>query len=167
MNLSVLYNLSYGMYIVGAFDGNRPVGCVINTCIQITSEPPTIAISLNKNNYTLEAIRKNKRFSISILSVESDPLLISVFGFQSSRTADKYADFGYTELDGTPIPGGMYSGRLVAEAKDFIDCGTHVLVVASLIDTAEGDGIPMTYKYYHDVIKGRAPKNAPTYMAPE
>ena len=52
MDVTVLYNLTYGLYVVGAMDGERPVGCVINTCFQVTSQNPIIAISLNKNNYT-------------------------------------------------------------------------------------------------------------------
>jgi len=63
MDITVLFKLTYGLYVVGAMDGERPVGCIINTCFQVTSQNPILAISLNKNNYTLEAIRKGKRFS--------------------------------------------------------------------------------------------------------
>ena len=56
MDKSVLYGLSYGMYVVGASDAGRPVGCIINTCIQITSDEPVLAVSLNKHNYTLSAV---------------------------------------------------------------------------------------------------------------
>lgn len=62
MDLTVLYQLSYGVYIVGANDGGRPTGCVINTCMQITSSPQTIAISLNKENYTYDVIRRTNQF---------------------------------------------------------------------------------------------------------
>ena len=62
MDPKVLYNLSYGVYIVGAFKDGRPVGCTINTCFQITAKNPVLAISLNKNNFTLEAIKGTGRF---------------------------------------------------------------------------------------------------------
>lgn len=165
MDLTVLYNLTYGLYLVGAFMEGRPVGCTINTCFQITSEDPHLAISLNKNNYTLEAIRENKRFSLSILAEDSDPMLIGRFGFMSSRDTDKYEPFGYEVKDYVPCVNGKFAGRLIMEAEQFVDCGTHVLVIARLLNTYKGSGTPMTYAYYHNVIKGKAPKTAPTYRA--
>ena len=56
MDITVLFKLTYGLYVVGAYDGLRPVGCIINTCFQVTSQNPILAISMNKNNYTLKAI---------------------------------------------------------------------------------------------------------------
>lgn len=164
MDTTVLYQLTYGLYIVGAFKDGRAVGCVINTCFQVTSQNPLMVISLNKNNYTLEAIREFKRFSLSILAEDSNAAQIGTFGFRSSRDTDKYAGYGFDVLAGTPCVKGKFAGRLVLEAEQFIDCETHVLVVARLIDTEAGSGIPMTYAYYHKVIKGKAPKNAPTYQ---
>lgn len=167
MDLTVLYNLTYGLYIVGAFKDGRPMGCVINTCFQITSENPMLAVSLNKTNDTLSAIRQNKRFSLSILAEDSDPSLIGRFGFMHSSTTDKYEGFGFEIKDYVPCVRGNFAGRLILEAEQFVDCGTHVLVLARLIDTVKGEGTPMTYAYYHKVIKGTAPKSAPTYRAEE
>lgn len=163
MDTTVLYNLTYGLYVVGAFKDGRPVGCVINTCFQVTSDNPLLAISLNKANYTLEAIREFKRFSLSIIAEDSDPSVIGAFGFRSSREVDKYEAYGYEVLAGTPCVKGKFAGRLVLEAEQFVDCETHVIVIGRLIDTQQGAGTPMTYAYYHNVIKGKAPKNAPTY----
>lgn len=167
MDLTVLYNLTYGLYILGAFKDGRAMGCVINTCFQVTSENPMVAVSLNKTNDTLGAIRENKRFSLSILSEDSDPMLIGRFGFFHSSETDKYEGFGYTLKDFVPCVNGKFCGRLLLEAKEFVDCGTHMLVLARLIDTVKGEGVPMTYAYYHNVIKGKAPKSAPTYRAEE
>ena len=167
MEPTVLYNLTYGLYVVGVMDGARPVGCVINTCYQVTSQNPILAISLNKNNFTLDAIRRNRRYSLSILNEDSDPTVIGTFGFHSSRDTDKYADFGYTPCNGTPLVNGTFAGRLILDAINYVDCGTHVLVVAKVVDTVPGQGTPMTYEYYHRVVKGRAPKTAPTYAGDE
>lgn len=164
MDLTVLFNLTYGLYVVGAMDGQRPVGCIINTCFQVTSKDPVLAISLNKDNYTNQAIHRNPDFSLSIIAEDTDPLVISVFGFQSSCTVDKYADFGCDYAQGIPLVKGNFAGRLILHAFDFIDCGTHEVILARLADTIPGSGVPMTYAYYHSVIKGRAPKNAPTYV---
>ncbi len=163
MDTTVLYNLTYGLYIVGAFMDGRAVGCTINTCFQVTSQNPLVAICLNKNNYTLEAVRQNKRFSLSILAEDSDPMLIGRFGFTTSRDTDKYEPFGMEVVDMVPCVKGKFAGRLILEAEKFVDCETHDIVVARLVDTVPGSGIPMTYAYYHNVIKGTAPKNAPTF----
>lgn len=167
MDPTVLYNLSYGLYIVGAFKDGRPVGCTINTCFQITSENPSVAVSLNKSNYTLEAIKENKLFSVSIIAEDTDVSIIGRFGFTSSSDTDKYAPTGYDVIGFTPCVRGRFAGRLILEADQFVDCGTHVLVIARVIDTVKGEGVPMTYAYYHNVVKGKEPKTAPTYRAEE
>lgn len=164
MDTTALFSISYGLYIVGTMDGRRPVGCTINTCFQVTSENPLLAISLNKNNYTLDAIRRNKRFSLSVVAEDTDNLIIATFGFSSSRTVDKYEDFGYRMLRDVPIVNGKFCSRLVLDVVNFVDCETHVVVVARLIDAVKEEGVPMTYEYYHRVVKGKAPKNAPTYV---
>lgn len=165
MDSNALYDITYGLYVVGCYSDDKPAGCIINTCFQVTSENPSLAICLNKKNFTLDCIRKNPRFSISIISEDTDPMIISLFGFRSSRDADKYADFGYDELDGTPAVKGSFCGRLILDAVNFVDCGTHIIVIGKLVSSYGGSGTPMTYAYYHNVIKGNAPKNAPTYRA--
>lgn len=164
MDLKVLQNLSYGVFIVGAFMKGRAVGCTVNTCFQVTAQDPVLAISLNKSNFTLEAVRETGRFSVSILSEDSDPMLIGRFGFFSSRDTDKYEGFGYDVVDYVPCVKGSFAGRLILETVNTVDCGTHVLVLARLTDTVEGTGIPMTYSYYHNVIKGKEPSTAPLYQ---
>ena len=165
METNALYNITYGLYVVGCYSDGKPAGCIINTCFQVTSENPTLAICLNKKNHTLECIKKNPRFCVSIISEETDPMIISSFGFRSARDVDKYTDFGYDELDGTPAVKGNFCGRLILDAINFIDCGSHVIVIGKLVASHGGNGTPMTYAYYHKVIKGSAPKNAPTYRA--
>ena len=167
MDITVLFKLTYGLYVVGAMDGERPVGCIINTCFQVTSQNPILAISLNKNNYTLDAITRAGRFSLSILAEDTNPAIISSFGFCSSCDNDKYADYGYDMTEGAPMVKGKFAGRLVLDALNFVDNETHVVVLARLVDTVKGEGTPMTYDYYHRVVKGKAPKNAPTYVAEE
>ena len=131
----------------------------------MTSENPILAISLNNNNFTLDAIKRNKRFSLSIIAEESDTSVIGQFGFCSSRTVDKYADYGYDVVEGAPLVKGTFAGRLILDALTFVDNETHVVVMARLVETVKGEGTPMTYDYYHRVVKGKAPKTAPTFVA--
>ena len=162
MSSNALYDITYGLYVVGCYSDGKPAGCVINTCFQVTSENPTLAICLNKKNFTLDCIKRNPRFSLSIIAEDTDPFVIS---FRSSRDADKYADFGCEDLDGAPAVKGKFCGRLILDAINFVDCGTHVIVIGKLVTSYPGEGTPMTYAYYHRVIKGKAPKNAPTFRA--
>lgn len=166
MDTNVLSQLTYGMYIIGVYDGKRAAGCIANTCFQITSAVPRVAVSLNKSCNTLQAIRRAERFSISIISENTDPLLIGTFGFSSSHDHDKYADVGLYDLGGTPMVSGSMAGRLVVHVEQYVDCDTHMLVIGRVTDAEAGTGHPMTYAYYHNVIKGSAPKSAPTYRPP-
>ena len=84
--------------------------------------------------------------------------------YRSSRDCDKYEDFGYTTVEGAPIVNGKFAGRLILDAINFVDNETHYVVFARLVETVQGEGTPMTYDYFHRVIKGKAPKNAPTYV---
>ena len=161
MDKSIFRDVSYGMYVVTT----QNAGCIINTMTQITSENPIISISLNKNNYTNEQIKKEKKFAVSIISEKTNPNLISVFGFSSSKENNKFENFEYEEINNIKVLKEQTIGYLICEVVDIIDCETHDIFLGRVIDAKnENDNIPMTYKYYHEVVKGKAPKTAPTYI---
>jgi flavin reductase (DIM6/NTAB) family NADH-FMN oxidoreductase RutF/rubredoxin len=164
MDNKVLRDISYGMYVVTANYNNRFVGCTINTLTQITSKNPIISISLNKDNYTNEAIKNTKRFVVNILSEKTSHEVINTFGFKTSKDVDKFRDCEYEIKDQLPILKEEICGYLICEVLNVIDAETHDVILARIIDMNKiSDNIPMTYKYYHEVIKGITPKNAPTY----
>ena len=161
MDKNIFRDVSYGMYVVTT----QNAGCIINTMTQITSENPIISISLNKNNYTNEQIKNEKKFAVSIISEKTNPNLISVFGFSSSKENNKFKNFEYEEINNIKVLKENTTGYLICEVVDIIDCETHDIFLGRVIETKkENDNIPMTYKYYHEVVKGKAPKNAPTYI---
>ena len=164
-NKSVLWNLSYGVYIVSSMDNDKPIGCVANSIMQLTHD--CIAISLNHQNYTNEVIKKTKKLAISILCTDVEENLIPVFGFTSSRNTDKFNNAKYKIIDNLPII-EQANGYITLEVSQEIELETHTLFIAKIVG---GDILnnknPMTYKYYHDVIKGKAPKTAPTYIEEE
>ena len=161
MDKNIFRDVSYGMYVVTT----QNAGCIINTMTQITSENPIISISLNKNNYTNEQIKNENKFSVSIISEKTNPNLISVFGFSSSKENNKFENFEYEEINNIKVLKENTTGYLICEVVDIIDCETHDIFLGRVIETKkENDNIPMTYKYYHEVVKGKAPKNAPTYI---
>jgi flavin reductase (DIM6/NTAB) family NADH-FMN oxidoreductase RutF len=168
MNNNVFRNLSYGVYVVSTKDGDRNTGCVANSAMQITSSPATVAVSINHDNYTNQCIQKTGKFSVSILSTESDPQLIGKFGFQSGRDADKYDGVEHEIVEGIPVLKDT-CGYIVCRVIDTMETNTHTVFLGEVIEgDVYGSGlIPMTYAYYHGVIKGKSPKNAPTYLPEE
>ncbi len=167
MDLTALYKVSYGLYIVSSAAADKLNGQVANAIMQISAEPPTVAISINKQNLTHELIAKSGKFAVSILA-ESTPMeLIQKFGFKSGRQIDKLADTSYRlGQTGAPIILENTVGYLEAELVNTLDGGTHTVFLGRIVDCDHlGDENPMTYAYYHQVKRGRAPKTAPTYQA--
>lgn len=95
MNQKALWNLSYGVYIVSVWDGERPTGCVVNSAMQITAEPATVAISVHHDNYTNGCIEKTGRFAITVLSEKTEPSIIGTFGFQTGKEINKFDSVKY------------------------------------------------------------------------
>ncbi len=168
MDKKILRDISYGVYFVTSNLDDKKVGCVINTLTQITSEDPIITISLNKENYTNQIIKKRKQFAVSIASELTSKEVISTFGYRSSKEIDKYEHTIYEIINNLPVIKENTCGYIIAEVIDIIDCNTHDIFVAKIIDMKKvNDNTPMTYKYYHEKLKGTSPKNAPTYEEKE
>lgn len=165
MNPFVTRNLSYGVYVIGTKDGDRPVGCIANSAMQITSSPITVAISINHDNYTNQCIEKTGKFSISILSVNCDPKIIGKFGYFSSKDVNKYEEHPYKIIEDVPVIDEC-CGYMVFRVINKMETSTHTVFLGEMVEgDLRNDEIPMTYSYYHKVIKGVSPKNAPTYIA--
>ena len=166
MNLKALYKLSYGLYVVSSKKGNRLNGQVANSVFQVTSEPPTIAVSINKNNLTHEFIKESKVLAVSVLSRDTPLSFIGHFGFKSGRDINKFEGISY-EMDETqaPVLTGNTVAYLEARVTQELDVGTHTIFIGELVgaDIVE-EGDPMTYAYYHQVKRGTTPKRAPTYI---
>jgi len=165
MDLNIFRDITYGMYVLATKYNGKNVGCFVNTVTQITSENPIISVSVNKKNFTNEAIRANKKFVVSILSEETKSDVIGKFGFHSSKDIDKFEDFKYEEVEGLPVVDENMCGYLICELLEVIDAETHDIFLARVINTKKQNNLKqMTYSYYHEVIKGKAPKTAPTYI---
>ncbi len=169
MDPNVLHNLSYGMYIVSSYKGDKLNAQIANTVFQITSEPVTIAISINKKNLTHEFIEASSRFSVSVLSEEAPLQFIGKFGFKTGRNEDKFKAANYKRLDsGCPIVTDYVICYLEAGVTCKFDCGTHTLFLGEMKGSGMiSPGKPMTYEYYHLVKKGATPRNAPTFIKGE
>ncbi len=156
MNIKTFHKISYGLYVISSKKGERFNGQIANTVFQTTSEPPTIAVSVNNKNLTHEFIGESKVFTVSILSEETPLKFVGHFGFRCGRDIDKFKEIDYKV--------GISGAYLEAELVDSLDLGTHTVFIgkvigAKIIDDKE----PMTYAYYRQIKGGKAPKTAPTY----
>lgn len=167
MNKNTFRNLSYGVYIISTLDGERPTGCVANSVMQITSSPATIAVSMNHDNYTNACIEKTGKFAISILSEQSAPELIGRFGFQSGKDVDKFDGVEAIQKEDLSVVADA-CGYIVCNAINKMETSTHTVFLGEVVDVdVLKQEEPMTYAYYHKVVKGKSPKNAPTYLPEE
>ncbi|MFO7554891.1 MAG: flavin reductase family protein [Desulfobacterales bacterium] len=164
---SVFRDLSYGLYIVTSKDEDRMNGQIVNTVIQVTSEPPRIAVIINKNNYTHELILKSKVFSASVLDESAPMTFLGPFGFRSGRDFDKLSKVSFKEgITGCPLITEHALSVLEAEVINQVDLGTHTVFIGNVVRSEVlNEGTPLTYQYYHKVLKGKSPPNAPTFEA--
>lgn len=167
MDKAAFHTLSCGLFIVTAIDENgRKVGCVANTLLQVTSKPAQAIIALNKENVTEQVIEKTGVFGVSVLDQSCALDTIGTFGFHSSYDVDKFADVAY-ELDSNGMPfllDGVAS-HFGLKVKERVDAGTHVIFIGEVTDAERlSTDEPLTYAYYHSVMKGATPSKAPSYI---
>jgi flavin reductase (DIM6/NTAB) family NADH-FMN oxidoreductase RutF len=170
MNLEAFFKISYGIYIVSTRENDKMNGFISNTVFQVTSEPPLFAISCSKDNYTAQLIQSSNVFAITALRQDAAAGLIGTFGFRSGKDFDKFANVKYFEHNiGVPVVLQDGAAWIVFNVEKTMDLGSHILFIARAIDSEliDPEAPILTYNYYREVKKGKAPKNAPTYMDTE
>lgn len=167
MNKSAFRNFSYGVYICTTWDHGKPTGCVANSAMQVSSSPAEVAVSINKNNYTYDCIKRCGYFSICVLAEDSDPSLIGTFGFRSGREVNKFENFDYSVCGKLPVPEGAMA-YFSCKVTSVTETATHAVFFGEAFDAnVLRKATPMTYAYYHKALKGKTAKNAPTYIENE
>lgn len=166
MDPKIFFKLSYGLYVIGSHKEGALNGQIANTVFQISSEPATIAVSLNKNNLTNEFVKISKVFSVSILPKSTDLAFIGHFGFKSGREIDKYQTIQFKKgVTGAPVLLEKSIGYLEAEVISSIDLETHTVFFGKVINSEVfNDDEPMTYAYYHQLKRGSVPPTAPAAL---
>ncbi len=157
--------LSYGMFAVGVKDGDKVSACIANTVMQVASSPNIVSLSMSHNNYSNECIKKSGIFSVSILSEDTSGAVIGALGFNSGRDTDKLKNVRYRVLaEGVPVIEENICCWFLCRVVGSAETPSHTVFLGEVIAGSEKvRRKPMTYDFYHRVIKGRAPKNAPTY----
>ena len=167
MNIEAFFNITYGLYIISSGNEEKNNGFIANTAFQVTAEPAQIAIACNKDNLTAQFIQESKLFSISILKEDTKPEIIGLFGYQSGMNVDKFEKVDFRKgKSGVPIVTEDTIAWFECELTQSFDVGTHFLFIGRILnnDLIIPDAKPLTYSHYRNVKKGKAPKNAPTYI---
>lgn len=170
MNIEAFFKLTYGLYVVSSAADGKLNGYVSNTVFQVTAEPPQIALACSKNNLTTSLIERSQVFAVSVLERDSSAEVIGKFGYKSGKDTEKFNSVNYaTGKTGVPILMENAIATFECEVVQQFDVGSHLLFIGKVVEgeivNAEAD--PLTYAYYREIRKGKAPKNAPTYIAPE
>ena len=166
MNIKALHKISYGIYVVTSKMDDRINGQIANTIFQVTSEPPTVAVSINKNNLTHDFIKSSRVFAASVLCQDTPFTFIGRFGFKSGRDIDKFEGVNYKTGDtGAPVVIDNAVSYLEVRVNKEIDVGTHTIFIGEVVNAdIISDEVCMTYDYYHQIKGGKTPKAAATYI---
>ncbi len=169
MNPNALHKISYGMYILTSKKGDKINGQIANAVIQATSEPVTVIVCVNKQNFTHECMEISNVFTLSVLSEDAPMKMIGNFGFKCGRDIDKFEGINYKiGQNGAPIVLDHVVAFLEFELINQIDVGSHTIFVGKFINgDILSEANPMTYAYYHYIKGGKISKNAPHYIKTE
>lgn len=161
MDNKAMFNLSYGLFILTAKDGEKDNGCIVNTAGQVTSQPNRISLTVNKANYTHDMILKTKEFNVSVLAENSKFETYRHWGFQSGRNTDKLESISFKRsANGLVYIADETNAFLSAKVVSTLDLGTHTLFIADVTDGEVLSQVPSaTYSFYQNNIK---PKPAST-----
>jgi len=158
MNNTAFYKLSYGLFLVTTKKGEKVNGSIVNTVIQLTTNPQQISITMNKSSYNHDLVMETKKAVVTVLSTTAPFEVFKHFGFQSGRDVDKFENppcsYTLTE-DGIPYMNTGACAYFVCEVKETIDVGTHTTFIAEVkeAEVISDSEIPMTYAFYQAVVK--------------
>ena len=159
-------DLSYGLYIVTSLDGDRLNGQIVNTVIQVTSDPPRVAVIINQKNLTHEFITRSGVFGVSVLDDTAPMTFIGPFGFRSGRDVNKFGNISFKKgSTGVPLVSEHSLSLLEVKVFECLDLGTHSIFIGDVVfSEVLKTGKPLTYQFYHEVLKGKSPPHAPTFI---
>ncbi|HPS20344.1 MAG TPA: rubredoxin [Candidatus Omnitrophota bacterium] len=170
MEANALHFISYGVYIVSSVNDGRYNGQIVNSIIQVTNDPTTLAISVNKKTLTHEFIEKSGLFTVSVLERDTPLKLIGKFGFKSGREVDKLADTRYEVLSsGCPVVTENTVCYLDARVVNRMDFANYTVFLGEVVGSKmlKLGAKVMTYEYYHQEKSGTTPEGAPTFIKGE
>ena len=154
-DLTALFNIGYGLYVVTSNDGKKDNGCIVNTVSQLTSQPNRVAVCINKQNYTHHVVKSSGIMNVNCLSIEAPFKVFENFGFQSGRNVDKFANCSPLRSDNGLVFLPHYINSFMSlKVEDYLDLGTHGMFICSVTEARVINRIEtMTYTYYQKNVK--------------
>ena len=154
-DLTALFNIGYGLYVVTSNDGKKDNGLIVNTVTQVTNTPNRIAVTINKANYSHHVIKQTGKMNINCLTVDAPFKVFEVFGFQSGRNVDKFADCEPLRSDNGLVFLPRYINSFMSlKVEQYVDLDTHGMFICSVGEARViSDRETMTYSYYHANVK--------------
>lgn len=154
-DLTALFKIGYGLYVVTSNDGRKDNGLIVNTVTQVTNTPNRIAVTINKANYSHHVIQQTGKMNVNCLSVDAPFSVFETFGFQSGRNADKFAGCTPGRSDnGLAFLPRYINAFLSLEVEQYVDLDTHGMFICHVTEARViSDRETMTYSYYQDNVK--------------
>ena len=155
LDTTALFKIGYGLYVVTSNDGKKDNGLIVNTVMQLTSNPIRIAVAVNKSNYSHDVIKESGIMNVNCLSTEAPFKVFEAFGFRSGRDTDKFADCSFRRSsNGLAVLPKYINAYMSLKVENYIDFGTHGMFVCSLSEAeVVSDAEAMSYSYYHKNVK--------------
>ena len=158
-NMSALFNIGYGLYVVTSNDGKKDNALIVNTVTQLTNTPNRVAVAINKENYSHHVIKQTGIMNVNCLSVKAPFKVFQKFGFQSGRAVDKFEGCACTPLrsdNGLVFMPKYINSFLSLKVEQYLDFDTHGLFVCSVTEARViNSDETMTYTYYQNNVKPR------------
>ena len=154
-DLTALFNIGYGLYVVTSNDGKKDNGLIVNTVSQVTNTPNRIAVTINKANYSHHVIKQTGIMNLNCLSTDAPFHVFENFGFQSGRTADKFAGWEPLRSDNGLVFLPKYINSFMSlKVEQYIDLDTHGMFICSITESRVMSSLEtMTYNYYQSNVK--------------
>ncbi len=154
-DMTALFKIGYGLYVVTSNDGKKDNGLIVNTVSQVTNTPNRVAVTINKANYSHHVIKQTGKMNVNCLSVEAPFHVFEVFGFQSGRNVDKFADCTPTRSDNGLVILPKYINAVMSlDVEQYVDLDTHGMFICRITEARViNDRDTMTYTYYQSNVK--------------
>ena len=154
-DMSALFKIGYGLYVVTSHDGKKDNGLILNSVTQVTNTPNRVAVTINKDNYSHDVIKKSGKMNLCCLSTEAPFDIFKQFGFQSGRNVNKFEGMEVLRSDNGLVFLKQYINSFMSlEVVNYIDLGTHGMFICSISEARViSDKPTMSYDYYFANVK--------------
>lgn len=170
MNIESCFKITYGLYVVSSAYENNQSGYISNVVNQVSSDPVMLAVACNKDNFTSSLINQSQALGVSIIQKDADAGIIGDFGFKTGKNVNKFENKEhFIGQSGSPILLKDTIAWFDCKVLQTVDVGTHLIYITNVLDAQIINNLwePLTYSYYREFKKGKSPKNAPSYIAPD